>query len=212
MGAPDFKSVRTSEIIIFSPKSQSLGLDYQELCSRWCRWLVSIPKSQSPTLHEWKPQTNMDHSIREIIFLCQTFDFQQVPHVPVRSVSIPSGCRIFMPIINWVYALDGKGHDELENVRRLASEKMDEAANLRLSINGKPMALEFSNFRARSIVNNVLLPHDNIFEMKPAVTSIIVDGFWIFFRLLASELILDTYGSCQSGRTKIAVSYHLRSC
>lgn len=212
MGTPDFKSVRTPEIIIFSPKSQPPGLDYQELCNKWCRWLVSIPKPLSPTLHEWKPQTNMDHSIREIIFLCQTFDFQQIPLVPVRSVSVPSGYRIFMPIINWVYALDGKGHDEQENIRRLASEKMDEASNLRLSINGEPIALEFSNFRVSSVVKNVLLPNDNIFEMKPAVTSIVVDGFWIFFRLLSSELILDTYGSCQSGRTKIAVSYHLRSC
>jgi hypothetical protein len=144
-----------------------------------------------------------------IIFLCQTFDFQHVPLVPVRSMLIPRGYDIFMPIINWVYALEGKGYDEEENIRRLASERMDEAANLRLSVNGKPILLNFSNFRASSVISNVVLPHDNIFDMEPDVTSIIVDGFWIFFRPLANKLILETHGSCQTGRTQIAVNYHI---
>ncbi|MGA7368746.1 MAG: hypothetical protein WBX01_06415 [Nitrososphaeraceae archaeon] len=209
MGCCHIESVRTSKIVIFSPKSQPPDLSYPELCSRWCRWLVSIPKSHNPTLREWTHVTDTHHNIGKIVFLCQTFDFQQIPSVPTRSVTIPDGYQIFMPIINWVYALDREGHQEQENARRLASERMDEASNLRLSINGEPISLEFSNFRCRSVVNDVLLPHGNIFDMEPSVTSVVADGFWIFFRPLTKELILDTHGSCRLGRIQIAVSYHL---
>ncbi len=114
-----------------------------------------------------------------------------------------------MPVINWVYALERKGYDEEENIRKLALERMDEAANLRLSINGKSIHLNFSNFRASSVIRNVVLPYDNVFDMEPDVTSIIVDGFWIFFRPLANKLILETHGSCQTGRIQIAVKYHI---
>jgi hypothetical protein len=114
-----------------------------------------------------------------------------------------------MPIINWIYALEGKEKDEEENIRKLAMERMDEAANLRFSINGKALPFNLSNFRAQSVVSDIVLPDDNIFDMEPGATSIIADGFWVFFQPLVKDLTLETYGSCQSGKTQIAVNYHV---
>jgi hypothetical protein len=88
-------------------------------------------------------------------------------------------------------------------------ERMDEAANLRLSINEKPVPLDLSNFRVQSIVSDIVLPNDNILDMEPGATSIIADGFWIFFQPLVKDLTLETYGSCQSGITQIAVNYRI---
>jgi len=108
-----------------------------------------------------------------------------------------------------MYALEGKGYDEEEHMRNLALERMNEAANLRFSVNGKLVPLEFTNFRTKALVTHVILPIDNIFSMDVASTSIVVDGFWIFFRPLVKELTLETYGTCQSGQIQIAVTYHL---
>jgi hypothetical protein len=88
-------------------------------------------------------------------------------------------------------------------------ERMDEAANLRLSINEKPVPLDLSNFTVQSIVSDIVLPNDNILDMEPGATSIIADGFWIFFQPLVKDLTLETYGSCQSGITQIAVNYRI---
>jgi hypothetical protein len=113
-----------------------------------------------------------------------------------------------MPIINWISVPEGKGKDE-EDLKKLAMEKMDEAANLRLSINEKPVPLDLSNFRVKSVVSDIVLPNDNIFDMEPGAISIVADGFWIFFQPLVKDLTLETYGTCQSGITQIAINYRL---
>jgi hypothetical protein len=114
-----------------------------------------------------------------------------------------------MPIINWIYALERKEKDEEENIRKLAMERMDEVANLRFSINGKAVPFNLSNFRAQSVVPDIVLPDDNIFDMKPGATSIVADGFWVFFQPLVKDLTLETYGSCQSGIIRISGNYHV---
>jgi hypothetical protein len=169
---------------------------------------VSIPKSKNPTLYYYADMTGQIHDVPNTIFLCQTFGFQNVHEVPQRIMTIPNGWGIFMPIINWISIPEEKG-DYIEDLKKLATEKMDEAANLRFSINEKLVPLDLSGFRVQSVVNNIVLPNDNILEVEPCTTSIVVDGYWIFFQPLVKNLSLETFGSCQSGITKIAVSYRL---
>jgi hypothetical protein len=113
-----------------------------------------------------------------------------------------------MPIINWVYALEGEGPDEEETIKRIAKDRMDEATNLRFVVNGLPVRLNLSDFRVHCVVPEMALINDNIFDMKPCLTTVVIDGYWIFFRPL-KELNIETHGSCQSGRTRIAINYHI---
>lgn len=114
-----------------------------------------------------------------------------------------------MPIINWISVLESTEKGKEKDLERLAEERMDEAANLRLAINDKSIPLSFTNFRVQSISDNIILPQDNIFDIEPGLTSFVADGFWIYFKPLTLDLTLETYGSCQSGAIQIASKYHM---
>jgi hypothetical protein len=117
-----------------------------------------------------------------------------------------------MPIINWVYALEGEGRKEEQEIKKMAKDKMDEASNLRISVNGKCIALNLSIFRVGPVISDVLLPNDNIFDMVPRVTSVVADGYWVLFQPLGKDLTIETYGSCQSGIIQIRSNYRIIIC
>jgi hypothetical protein len=135
-----------------------------------------------------------------VYFLCQTFE--SVPSVPHRRLNIPYASSIFMPLINWISVLGGEEKNE-KDLKKLARKMIDEVAQVKLLVNNKPVPFNLLDFRAQSPVFNIVLPSDNIFDLDPGATSIIVDGFWIFFQPLVRELCIETYGACRSGRTKI---------
>ena len=114
-----------------------------------------------------------------------------------------------MPIINWVYALENNERGAEHEVLNTATEKMDEATNLLLSVNGMPVALDLPAYRASAIVSDATLPDSNIFDIEPGPTSIVVDGYWILFRPLIKDLTISTNGTCQSGSIRISVNYHI---
>jgi hypothetical protein len=179
------------------------------MCRQWCRWIASLPKVKNPALGFPKDETWQINNLTNIIFLCQRFDFHKSgPLIPI-PLSIPKSSMVFMPIINWVYALEEKEGRREEELKKIAKGKMDEAANLSFSINGIPITLDLSIFRIGPIVSESTLTIDNIFGMAPRSTSIIADGFWLLFQPLVSELILDTHGTCQSGTIRISISYRI---
>jgi hypothetical protein len=132
-----------------------------------------------------------------------------VAFTPQRTVAIPEGTKIFMPIINWIFGLEIEEKNDLEKIENLARVKMDEATNLRFSVNDKIMNLKLSEFRFRTVSTDVVLPINNILGMEPGKAIVVADGFWIFFKPLTRSLRLQTYGTCQSGATQISVSYYL---
>lgn len=114
-----------------------------------------------------------------------------------------------MPIINWLFGLEAERKKELEELKHQAKERMDEAANLRFSVNENPVELDLSKFRFQSFLSDIVLPKDNVLGIEPGRTFIVADGFWVLFRPLVNRFRLETFGSCQSGATRIAVRYDL---
>lgn len=163
----------------------------------------------TPTLFEQVDQTIYSDTNSRTIFLCQTFDFQHVSSIPRRSVFVPKDWNIFLPILNWVYAMEDKEENEKDGLLNLARERMDDAANIKFLINGRPAIINLSAFRTQPVVTEVLLPKDNVFDIRPGLTTIITDGFWILFRPLVNVLTLETFGSCRLGITRIEVNYRI---
>ena len=205
----DVETLRTSEIILYPPGYEPLGLNYSDLCNKWCRWIVSVPNPANPTLEQRSVKAQQSHEIPHVVFLCQTFDFQCVTSPPNRSMVIPVDSIIFMPIINWLFGLEAERKKELEELKHQAKERMDEAANLRFSVNENPVELDLSKFRFQSFLSDIVLPKDNVLGIEPGRTFIVADGFWVLFRPLVNRFRLETFGSCQSGATRIAVRYDL---
>jgi hypothetical protein len=181
------------------------------MCNQWCQWIISVPKLKSPTIYEVSCASAQAHNLSKTIFLCQSFDFQYLNPGIERSVRIPLGWNVFMPVINWVSVLEEEEKGREEDIMRLAAERMDEAANLNVRINDVPISLSFNNFRIKSVSGRILLPKDNLFDMQPGVTSYVADGYWIFFKPLTSDLTIETYGSCQSGAIQVSSKYRVIS-
>ena len=203
------ETLRTLEIVLYPPGNEPLGLNYSDLCNKWCQWIVSVPNPANPTLGQHLVMAQQSHNIPHVIFLCQTFDFQYVTSPPNRSMVVPPDSIIFMPIINWLFGLEIERIKELAELKSQAKEKMDDAANLRFSVNGKPVEIELSNFRFQSFLTDIILPNDNVLGIERGRTFIVADGFWVLFRPLVNKIRLETFGSCQSGVTRIAVRYDL---
>ena len=175
-------------------------------CKNWCQWISSIPKAINPTNNQSNNIIIHKQNFPGVIFLCQTFE--SVPTKPHRTITIPKDVCIFMPIINWISIQERK--EETSNyLKMLAKEMMDEVANLNLLINGYPISINLRNFRFHSPIFKMSVPDDNIFGVKSGTKTIVTDGFWIFFQPLVNDLIIETYGACRSGRTQIAVNYHI---
>jgi hypothetical protein len=205
----DVDTLRTSEIILYPPGNEPLGLYYSDLCNKWCQWIVSVPIPTNPTLELHSVMGQQSHNIPHMVFLCQSFDFQYVPSPPKRSMVVPADSIFFMPIINWLFGLEAERKDELAELKSQAKEKMDEAANLRLSVNEKPVEIELTNFRFQTFLSDIILPNDNVLGIEPGGTFVVADGFWVLFRPLVNRFRVETFGSCQSGATRIAVRYDL---
>jgi hypothetical protein len=199
----------TKDVIVLPQYCPALDQSYRAMCSEWCRWVISIPKQESPTIYETNLMRMQASSVNKTVFLCQAFDFQYLNTGIDRCITIPPGWSIFMPVINWVSVLEKEEKGNEKYFRRLAEERMDEAANLNVKVNGIPIPLCFNNFRVKSISDKIVLPKHNLFDMEPTETSYVADGFWIFFRPLTSDLTLETYASCQSGIIQISSKYRM---
>jgi hypothetical protein len=204
----DISSIQTDGLLIFPISSRPLGLSYRDWCNRWCEWIVPIPKNINPTADKSGMLTLQSQIFSDVMFLCQTFE--STPSNSHRFVTIPNGSSIFMPIINWISVIGGK--EKCKNdLKKKAKEMMDEVVKLQLLINGKLVSLNFLDFRVQTSVLEVVLPKNNIFDIKPGHTLIAADGYWIFFRSHAKQLKIETYGACRSGRTQISVDYVLNT-
>lgn len=177
------------------------------MCNRWCNWVLTAPKSRNPTIGN-DIIINQIQNIQKVVFLCQTFDFQNVHSIPLRTVTIPVGWSIFMPVINWIWALEGNNAD-ISEIKDLAKKKMDEASNLRFSINQTLVPLDLSKFRFQTVLSDLVLPEDNVLNMQPGSAIAVADGFWIYFQPLVKRLTVETFGTCQSGIIQIAAKYKI---
>lgn len=200
--------ITSSDIEVFTPKSDPLGTSYKDWCKKWCEWVVSIPKQVNPTGDATGGYATQAQNVPEVLFLCQTFESSR--SIPNRKVMITNGTNIFMPIINWISVLGGAERNE-DDLKKLAKEMMDEVVKLQIFINGQLLPVDLAGFRFQSPILHLVLPIENIFDLKHGPTTLVVDGFWIFFRPLVRHLTLETYGACRSGRTQIAVKYELDS-
>lgn len=115
-----------------------------------------------------------------------------------------------MPVINWISVLRGDERNG-QDLIRLAKKMMDEVVKLPQLINGQQLPIDLRDYRMHSPVLDLVLPENNILNVKAGATSVVVDGFWIFFRPLARQISIETYGACRSGKTQIAVHYQINS-
>ena len=193
---------------MFPRDSKPYDLSYVEWSMKWWQWLLSIPKSNNPAFDSTGVNANVDQSYPNVFFLCQTYE--GVKSIPNRSIRVPAGRSVFMPVINWISILhiDGETDQELASI---AKQRMDVVANLELVINGTTINKGLENYRVQSPFFYVTLPKDNILDSSSGSRRCISDGYWVFLTSLEKHTRLSSSGSCSSGVTKIGVNYEINT-
>jgi hypothetical protein len=196
-----------SDVIIFNIDSSPLGMSYDQWCIKWWTWLLSIPKPINPVSDAEGNFASTNQGNNMVFFLCQTIE--SCKPLPTREIKIPFGAKIFLPIINWVCFKD---NDEQTNeyLKNLAKEKMDRIGKLELYINDKPVSEDLANYRVQPPIFEIDLPENNILGIKPGLTSLVTDGYWILFEPLIQDIGLSSFGSCSLGITEIGVNYNIK--
>jgi hypothetical protein len=193
----------SADIQLFRPESLDTRKKYENLCVEWCKWLLSIPKQKSPAFDIDGSFATINQNT-EVFFLCQTYEASKP--IPNRQVTVPFGCKIFLPIINWISFKDHI-HQTDEDLRLLAKEKMDAVGKLQFYVNGRLIADSWSTSRIQSPVFDMYLPPDNILSADVGNCRIATDGYWVFFKPLAKKVHITSCGACSLGVTEISVNY-----
>jgi hypothetical protein len=199
-------TMQINEIQILGQGSSDINLNYENLCIDWCRWILSIPKQRNPLFdtHGDFASTNQNN---DVFFLCQTLEASG--SIPNRQVIVPFGCKIFLPIINWISFQDDV-HQTDGDLRLLAQEKMDRVGKLEFYVNNRLITENLWTTRIQPPVFETYLPPGNIFDIPPGNRRLATDGFWILFEPLANEIHISSSGSCSLGITEISVNYIIK--
>ncbi|MGH9977284.1 MAG: hypothetical protein ACRD8Z_15830, partial [Nitrososphaeraceae archaeon] len=159
---------------IFSVNSKPFGYTYEFWSVRWWQWLLSIPKSISPAFDPTGVHANINQNDPNVFFLCQTYE-EGTPSIPNRTITIPAGRSIFIPIINWISILHIDGETDQELIE-IAKNRMDVVGNLKFAVNGLTVDMGLDRYRVQSGLFEVALSKDNILLLPPGTVRAVSDG------------------------------------
>ena len=200
-------TVPHSSSIIFAKDDAPEGITYENWTILWWKWLLSIPRSTNPAMDLTGENADLNQPGNKVFFLCQTIEGKQ--SIPCRTISIPSGTSLFMPIINWI-SIMGENGDTDDELSIVAKKRMDVVSNLQFSINDYLIPLD-GNYRVSSSPFDAYFPPDNIFNVQGGgFRRLVSDGYWVFLKPVRSDSLIKSYGSCSEGLTKIGISYKIK--
>lgn len=196
----------TQSAWIFSRHEKVYGLTFQQWCLKWWLWLLGIPKSNNPASDMTGGNAKINQDDSHVFYLCQTLESNHI--IPIRTVTIPKGRSIFMPVINWISTVPDDGTNDEELIVK-AKRKLGNIGDLKIKIDGIDINLNEEDCRVTSGPFDVILSENNILNLNPGPTRVYSDGYWIMTRPINFPISVETHGSCSSGSTRIGVYYDL---
>lgn len=189
----------------FTINERPYGKTWSEWSQLWWRWIISIPKDRSPGLGHDDLESNQFQYDDNITFLAGSFDLGNFIR---HDVTVPFGKALFFPLINSInsFAEDPTMKTE-EDLIRWSRQDIENIRKKELIINGEPISEQL----VYSEPFNIEYPPNNVFKVKPGLTTAISCGYWAFLRPLArGDYKIQTSGSCIAGTVKVDVDYHIR--
>ena len=186
-----------SGLDVFPPNSNALGKKYKEWTAEWWQFVLSFPPSENPVLDATGEKCVVGQH-GPVWFLVGTFG----PGTAKRDCSIPKGTALFFPVINSVNIntpnVCGQDSNDIpvDDLRALSASLIDSVTNLSVEVDGKPVQHLQKKFCIKSIVFDVTLPEDNVFDSPcmgaglgnvPAGTysPAVDDGFYVMLQPLS---------------------------
>lgn len=196
---------QSAHSILFDTDEVPFGVTVPEWTVRWWRWLLSSSVATNPATDYLGKCSELRQDDAHVWFLAGTFGGSAN-----RTCTIPVGKAVLMPIINYECSFADepmiKSEEDLEQKCKM---EIDDIKNLYVSIDGTFLN-NLDRYRVRSSVFPINLRVNNILGVKPGMTKMVTDGFWIFLKPLKyGHHKVTSFGSCQSGRIKIQTTYDL---
>jgi hypothetical protein len=182
------------------------GKTWEEWAEDWWRYVMSIPKSQSPGLDSDGSRFDLISNTNEnVLFFVGTYGGSAERYCQIRSNK-----AIFGPIMNYVssFAENPKiiSEDELKNhVRKDA----DDFKNMEFVLNGRKLQ-NIEYYRIDSDVFELFCVNDNAFNIPSGVTKAVCSGYYFFLKPLSRGFYdIRVQGSCSLGETNVDAIWHL---
>jgi hypothetical protein len=189
---------------LFAIDSKPYEISFSDWTMNWWRWLLLIPKENSPAYDWIGGKALVNQTNRDVVYFCQTIDGSQ--ERPVRSVNKVLNKAILMPIINWI-SVQYEDGDTDQEMKDRAKQKIDLVRDMCLRINGEEIEGDLFKFRIQSPFFELSLEENNVLDVKPGIRRFFSDGYWLFLKPSPFIQRIDSYATCSSGATKITASY-----
>jgi hypothetical protein len=199
---------------VLPPNSNAFGKSYGEWSAAWWQWLLSIPEAKNPNLDATGVNCAEGQS-GKVWFLAGTFGGPGV----TRICTIPTGKALFFSPLNGVFG-DGVGDCDrndpnnpcdINTLRRLAAENVDDPQLLEVTIDGVPVK-NLDQYRVASPVFSAVFPqNDPLFGLAPGLhTPLVSDGYWLLLAPLSrGPHTIHFNGIGSAGGSGVGVTYHL---
>lgn len=188
---------------VYSPKESPFDRTWENWTTDWWRWILSLPRNVNPGIDETGEKLKIDSYATKVLFLPGTFGgfAERYYRIPKRA--------ILLPIINFITSFNEEPQIRTEKgLIERAKNDIDDITNTSAIVDGVNVSVK--DFRVRSSTFNLKLTDDNVFGIKSGVTKAAHDGYWLFLKPFEEgEHIVQVFGSCSSGKTKVDVVLHL---
>jgi hypothetical protein len=166
---------------VYAPGAKVEGKTYAEWSAAWWQWALAIKKDRNPILDKDGADAAQGQA-GPVWFLAGNTGGKTT-----RKCTVPAGKPVFFPVVNYV---EGDAPDKADDKKLLAVAKaaMDGAADLTVTLDGKPIA-GVDRFRVASAVFTFTGPEkaaDALFEGTAGKNKAASDGYWLMLKPLAT--------------------------
>ena len=179
--------------------SSVAGQSLAEWTADWWRWAFETPTGQNPLADTTGANAGVNQP-KNVFFLAGNFG-----GTTVRTVTIPTGTRVFFPVLNYVAFEEGT----VEEMRAAAAASVADPREMHATVDGAPVGGDILSHREISPVFDIELPADNIIGLPPRVYEPAVsDGYWLMLSpLKPGEHTINFGGTGNDGSFTLDVTY-----
>ncbi len=196
--------------LLYQRSENPFGRTWEKWAALWCKWMLSIPKKNNPSLDETGQFCSVDQNDKNVWFLTGTFG----NILPIkRKCIIPKGKAIFFPILEKEDSIaeDSDLKTDSDLIKR-SKDATDRVLSMEAAIDGKRID-DIEKYRVRSEVFDLIFPENNVYDVKAGPTRSVCDGYWLFIKPLqigkhniyfkGANLLAEPYTTTQLNKTEV---------
>ncbi len=202
----------------FDVGSHPYGISYGAWTVKWWRWALGTPKSDNPVVDNTGEKWQNGQTHKDVWFLAGKFGSQD-KNVPTRTVKMPQGRSILIPILNCEanpleYPHLDSNDKLINHVKSDIETVVKKDCFIKIVGNDESHRLNPARVQSDPEIFEVKIVdyRDNPkTSMGEGVTNAAAEGFWIFLKPLpVGEYEITFKGSCENGNLYAGATYLLK--